>query len=77
MASNCEIHKNLNPSKLNTLMVIAWLVSGDPSNQENYQKELWASSRSHGTHLQSHTPVFGDSGTIGVLNGRLIQLQPL
>jgi len=56
----------------------AWPVSGDPSNQEDYQKELWASSRSHGAHQQNqHTPVLGDSGTIGVLNNRLIQLQPL
>ena len=59
------------------LPLAAWPVSGDPSMQEDYQKELWIFSRSHGHSQQSqHTPVLGDSGIVGALGDKLIQLQP-
>ena len=60
------------------LPLAAWPVSGDPSMQEDYQKELWISSRSHGDSQRSqHTPVLRDNGIVGVLSKKLIQLQPL
>ena len=46
------------------------------SIQEDYRKELWTSSREHGNHQQSQSiPMLGDSGAVGVLNGK--QLQPV
>ena len=60
------------------LSLAAQPVSGDPSMQEDYQNELWTSSRNHGDNRQNQlTPVLGDNGIVGALDDRLIQLQPL
>ena len=60
------------------LPLAAWPVSGDPFMQEDYQNELWTSSGNHGDTRQNQlTPVLGDSGIVGALGNRLIQLQPL
>lgn len=56
----------------------AWPVSGNPSAQRDFQRELSVSSGSHGDLRRSHhihPP--GDSGIAGVLHGALIHFQLL
>lgn len=60
------------------LPLVAWPVSGNPSDLRDFQMELSACSESHGGTLQSlHTQVPGDSGIVGVSNGISIPSRPL